>query len=86
MSHLDLSLRDEAASRGAVDAGRVGPVGRIAGCARTTWLTGNPSGGIGDFAGGRGSPANRVRFSRSRGTVQQGPVQRQETQIVQPRK
>ena len=29
-------------------------------------------------------PAVRARFSRSRGTVQQGPVQRQETQIVQP--
>ena len=34
-------------------------------------------------AGGRGSPAIQVRFSRFRGTVQQGPVQRQETQIVQ---
>ena len=30
-----------------------------------------------------GSPAIQVRFSRFRGTVQQGPVQRQETQIVQ---
>ena len=30
-----------------------------------------------------GSPAIQVRFSRSRGPVQQGPVQRQETQIVQ---
>ena len=29
------------------------------------------------------SPAIQVRFSRFRGTVQQGPVQRQETQIVQ---
>ena len=29
-------------------------------------------------------PAFQVRFSRFRGTVQQGPVQRQETQIVQP--
>ena len=33
---------------------------------------------------GRGSPAIQTRFSRFRGTVQQGPVQRQETQIVQP--
>ncbi len=32
----------------------------------------------------RGSPAIHIRFSRLRGTVQQGPVQRQETQIVQP--
>ena len=30
-----------------------------------------------------GSPAIQVRFSRFRGTVQQGPVRRQETQIVQ---
>ena len=30
-----------------------------------------------------GIPAIQARFSRSRGTVQQGPVQRQETQIVQ---
>jgi len=28
-------------------------------------------------------PAIRVRFSRFRGTVQQGPVQRQDWQIVQ---
>ena len=33
-----------------------------------------------------GSPAIHVRFSRFRDTVQQGPVLRQETQIVQPRK
>ena len=32
---------------------------------------------------GSGSPAIQVRFSRFRGTVQQGPVQQQETQIVQ---
>ena len=31
-----------------------------------------------------GIPATPFRFSRFRGTVQQGPVQRQETQIVQP--
>ena len=31
----------------------------------------------------RESPAIQVRFSRFRGTIQQGPVQRQETQIVQ---
>ena len=31
-------------------------------------------------------PAIHVRFSRFRGTVQQGPVERQETQIVQSRK
>ncbi len=31
-----------------------------------------------------GSPAMQVRFSRFRGTVQKGPVQRQKTQIVQP--
>ena len=31
-----------------------------------------------------GSPAIHVRLSRPSGTVQQGPVQRQETQIVQP--
>ena len=30
-----------------------------------------------------GSPAIQFRFSRFHGTVQQGPVQRQETQIVQ---
>ena len=30
-----------------------------------------------------GSPAILTRFSRFRGTVQQGPVQRQEAQIVQ---
>ena len=30
-------------------------------------------------------PANQTRFSRFRGTVQRGPVQQQETQIVQPR-
>ena len=29
------------------------------------------------------SPAIQTRFPRFRGTVQQGPVQRQETQIVQ---
>ena len=34
-------------------------------------------------AGGGASPAISVRFSRFRGTVQQDPVQRQETQIVQ---
>ena len=32
---------------------------------------------------GRGNPAIQVRFSRFRGTVQQGPVQRQGAQIVQ---
>ena len=31
----------------------------------------------------RGRPAIQVRFSRFSGTVQQGPVQGQETQIVQ---
>ena len=31
----------------------------------------------------REGPAIQVRFSRSRGTVQHGLVQRQETQIVQ---
>lgn len=31
-----------------------------------------------------GTPAIRVRLSRFRSTVQQGPVQRQKTQIVQP--
>ena len=31
---------------------------------------------------GRGSPAIQARFSRLRGTVQQSPVKRQETQIV----
>jgi len=30
------------------------------------------------------NPANQVQFSRFGGTVQQGPVERQETQIVQP--
>ncbi len=30
-----------------------------------------------------GGPAIRIRFSRSHGTVQQGPVKPQETQIVQ---
>ena len=34
---------------------------------------------------GRGSPATHTRFFRLRGPVQQGPVHRQETQIVQPR-
>ena len=29
-------------------------------------------------------PAFQVCFSRFRGTVQQGPIQRQEAQIVQP--
>ena len=33
-----------------------------------------------------GSPAIQVRLSRFRGTVQQGPLQRPETQIGQPRK
>jgi hypothetical protein len=33
--------------------------------------------------GQRGIPAIKFRFSRFRGTVQQGAVQRQETQIVQ---
>ncbi len=33
---------------------------------------------------GRGSPAIQLRFSRPRGSVQQGPEKRQETQIVQP--
>ena len=47
-----------------------------------------PSGGglpgpVGDEAGGRGSPAIQVCFSRFRGTVQHGPVRQQETQIVQ---
>ena len=32
---------------------------------------------------GRGSPAIQTRFSRFRGPIQQSPVQRQETQIVQ---
>ena len=32
---------------------------------------------------GAGSPAIQTRFSRLRGTVQQDPVQRQKTQIVQ---
>lgn len=31
----------------------------------------------------RGVPADQDRFPRFRGTVQQGPVQWQETQIVQ---
>ena len=38
---------------------------------------------FGEEDGRGGSPAIQVRFSRSRGTVQQSPVQRQETQIVQ---
>lgn len=33
-----------------------------------------------------GSPAIHARLSRSRGSVRQDPVQRQEAQIVQPRK
>ena len=32
---------------------------------------------------GRGSPATQYRFSRFRATIQRGPVQRQEWQIVQ---
>ncbi len=32
---------------------------------------------------GAGTPAIQARFSRFRSTVQQGPVQRQKTQIVQ---
>ena len=47
-----------------------------------------PKAGFGDLrrrgSSGSGSPAIQVRFSRFRGTVQQGPVQRQEWQIVQP--
>ena len=43
-----------------------------------------PRGRLLGTSGGGGSPAIKVRFSRFRGTVQQDPVQRQETQIVQP--
>ena len=39
---------------------------------------------FGKASGARGSPANPVRFSRSHATVQQSPMHRQETQIVQP--
>ena len=43
----------------------------------------SPSGTFGEEDGAGASPAIHVRFSRYRGTVQQGPAQRQETQIVQ---
>ena len=52
---------------------------------------GSPAGGRGGLPGssakgtcGRAAPAIQVRFSRPRGTVQPIPVERRETQIVQP--
>ena len=49
-----------------------------------------PVGVSGTFGEGgnrrQGIPAIHFRFSRCRGTVQRGPVQRQETQIAQPYK
>jgi len=62
--------------------------GRTADAHEPTWRFGHEKEASGTLdeapAAGAVSPANQVRFSRFRGTFQQGPVQRQETQIVQP--